>query len=196
MNILQHDYLELIKYIGNKIDKISDVMRIYKIFKISNIEVVKYLIDNKIANLNEVDNKGNTLLHCLCAYDIFNGYVLIKNNELKYEHQYTIIKYLIDRGCNFMLKDNNGKIPYEYTNIHYMKPPEEIIKKTKKITELSTENVEDFLIRYPKYISKTPPNLLTFDLCMYLFKLNYDDIKYIPFRFHERIFEELEEMEI
>ena len=93
-----------------------------------------------------------------------------------------------------MIKDNNGKLA-----VDCLKPIygfNNITIKIKEYIEISEKNVEVLVHNYPKYIKDVPIKLLTIELCKYVFNLDYENIKYIPFKYHETIFEELEEIEI
>lgn len=66
-----------------------------------NVNICKYLLDKKGADVNTIDVMGRSLLH---------------NAVIQHKPSYNVIKLLVDRGANIQAKNSEGKTPIQISN--------------------------------------------------------------------------------
>jgi len=75
-------------------DNIYDKINQYKKIQNKILNYIKSLILHNNNNINGINNKGNTILHWACTYDLLD-----------------IVKYLIEIGSNLNIHNENGHTP-------------------------------------------------------------------------------------
>ncbi|AAC96615.1 hypothetical protein PBCV1_A247R [Paramecium bursaria Chlorella virus 1] len=91
------DNVELLQYLLRHGATIRHNILFYHVIR-DNYDVVKFIIDNKLVDINEKDDEGKTVLH----------------NTVQYHHK--MFKLLVNNGADINAKDNDGNLPDDLTS--------------------------------------------------------------------------------